>query len=332
MKQLVLISCLGALLLSMNVLAQKPELKFNPDKKFKIVQFTDAHIKPGDPASDVVFETVAKVLDTEKPDLVVLTGDIVTGQPAQKGWDAITALIIQRKIPFATVLGNHDDEQDLTRAQLAQQVEKKPFSLMVGKTENVSGYGNYVIPIRSAVGKSAAENLYFMDSNAYTTIEGVGTYGWFKNDQVQWFRDQSKKISKANDGKTIPALAFFHIPLPEYNQAYRNEKNPPIGVRLENEASPTLNSGMFAAMLESGDVTGMFVGHDHINDYVSYLYGVALCYGRFTGGKTTYGDLPNGGRIIELTEGNRSFRTWIRTGEGEVLLPVNFPEDLLPKK
>jgi hypothetical protein len=332
MKRAIHLTVLLAFLLAGNVLAQKPELKFNADNKFKIVQFTDTHIKPGDPLSDVVFTTVAKVLDAEKPDLVVLTGDIVTGRPAQKGWEAITELIIRRKIPFAAVFGNHDDEHDLTRAQLAELIEKMPFSLMIGKTGNVSGYGNYVIQVRSSDGKSTAENLYFMDSNAYTTIEGVGKYGWFHNDQIQWFRDQSRQIRKANGGKTIPALAFFHIPFPEYTQAYRNEKNPAIGVRLETEAAPTLNSGMFAAMLESGDVTATFVGHDHINDYVSYLYGIALCYGRFTGGKTTYGDLPNGGRVIELTEGNRAFKTWIRTGEGEVLLPVNFPEDLLPKK
>lgn len=253
MKRAIHLTVLLAFLLAANVLAQKPELKFDADKKFKIVQFTDAHIKPGDPLSDVAFTTVAKVLDAEKPDLVVLTGDIVTGRPAQKGWEAITELIIRRKIPFAAVFGNHDDEHDLTRAQLAELIEKMPFSLMVGKTRNVSGYGNYVIPVRSSDGKSTAENLYFMDSNAYSTIEGVGKYGWFQNDQIQWFRDQSRQIRKASGGKTIPALAFFHIPFPEYTQAYRNEKNPAIGVRLEAEAAPTLNSGMFAAMLESGD-------------------------------------------------------------------------------
>jgi len=332
MKRLFFNVCLGCMLFSIVAFAQKPELKFNKDKKFKIVQFTDTHIKPGVAASDVVFSTVNKVLDAEKPDLVVLTGDIVTGEPVQKGWDAITQLFIQRKIPFATVFGNHDDEHDMTREQLATMIEKLPYSLMVGKAKQVSGYGNYVLEISDSEGKNAAEILYLMDSNAYSKIKGVDGYNWFQNDQIQWYRDQSEKLKRKNDGKTLPALAFFHIPLPEYTVAYKNEKFPAIGVRLENEASPKLNSGMFTAMLESGDVAATFVGHDHINDYVAYLYGVALCYGRFTGGKTTYCELPNGGRIIELTEGQRSFKTWIRTGDGEVLLPVNFPEDLIPKK
>lgn len=28
-----------------------------------------------------------------------------------------------------------------------------------------------------------------------------------------------------------------------------------------------MNSGLFAAFLEAGDVMGAFVGHDHVNDF-----------------------------------------------------------------
>ena len=36
----------------------------------------------------------------------------------------------------------------------------------------------------------------------------------------------------------------------------------------------------------------------------------------FTGGPTEYIHLPNGARIIELNEGARTFKTWIRTKAG----------------
>ena len=42
-----------ALFLTTFCMAQKSELKFNKDGKFKIVQFTDVHFKYGNPASDV---------------------------------------------------------------------------------------------------------------------------------------------------------------------------------------------------------------------------------------------------------------------------------------
>lgn len=59
---------------------------------------------------------------------------------------------------------------------------------------------------------------------------------------------------------------------------------------------------MFAAMKEAGDVMGMFVGHDHDNDYAVMWKDILLAYGRFTGGNTEYNHLPNGARIIVLDE------------------------------
>ena len=52
-----------------------------------------------------------------------------------------------------------------------------------------------------------------------------------------------------------------------------------------------------------------FVGHDYVNDYVAPLHGVALIYGRFSGGGDTYGELRNGARVIEIREGKSFFTT-----------------------
>jgi hypothetical protein len=258
----------------------------------------------------------------------VFTGDVVTGRPVGKGWKMVTEPVIARKISFAVVFGNHDDEEDMTRAELSKIVETFPNCSFVTKVEDVYGYGNYVVPITSSEGTNTAALLYCMDSNAYSTLDSVEGYGWFKFDQIAWYRTQSKLLKEAN-GKVLPALAFFHIPLPEYRNAYLNEKNTPIGLRLEKECSPDINSGMYSAMLESGDVMATFVGHDHNNDYIGYLHGIALAYGRFTGSKNTYTELPNGARVIELTEGSRTFKTWIRTGTGEVYCTVEFPKSFI---
>lgn len=311
--------------------AQEINLQFHSDKSFKIVQFTDTHINADDPASDAAFATMAEVLDVEQPDLVVYTGDIVTGKPVEKGWELATRPCIEREIPFAVVFGNHDDEDGVSRAQLTELITQMPYSLLQSKVEEVSGYGNYVVEIESAESSGNAAILYFMDSNAYSTMEGIDGYGWFQANQVNWFLEQSED-QKQKNGNVLPALAFFHIPLPEYRQAYGNEKNPAIGVRLEDECAPAINTGMFAAMLHAGDVMGTFVGHDHVNDYMAYLHGIALAYGRFTGGKTTYGDLPSGARVIVLKEGERAFSSWIRLGNGDKLLPIEFPVDFLSEE
>jgi hypothetical protein len=83
-------------------------------------------------------------------------------------------------------------------------------------------------------------------------------------------------------------------------------------------------------MLEAGDVMGVFVGHDHVNDYAVDWRGILLAYGRYTGGDTVYNNIPNGNgaRVIELTEGARDFKTWIRIGGGKVLNELHYPNDI----
>ena len=61
---------------------------------------------------------------------------------------------------------------------------------------------------------------------------------------------------------------------------------------------------------------GVFVGHDHDDDYAVSWKGILLAYGRYTGGNTVYNHLTNGARVIELDENANSFRTWIRLKEG----------------
>jgi len=114
---------------------QKPVLKFNKDGKFKIVQFTDVHYIHGNPKSAVSLERINEVLDAEKPDLVLFTGDVIYGQPAEEGMRTILNLAANRQIPFGVTFGNHDDEQGLTRTQLFDIIQTIPYNL----TDSVAG-------------------------------------------------------------------------------------------------------------------------------------------------------------------------------------------------
>ena len=155
-------------------------------------------------------------------------------------------------------------------------------------------------------------------------------YDWLTFDQVNWYRQQSAAFTAKNDGKPLPALAFFHIPLPEYNEAASDENAILYGTRMEKACAPAINTGMFAAMKEMGDVMGTFVGHDHDNDYSVIWNNILLSHGRFTGGNTEYNHLPNGARIIVLDEGARTFTSWIRQKDGvvdKISYPASFVKD-----
>ena len=65
---------------------------------------------------------------------------------------------------------------------------------------------------------------------------------------------------------------------------------------------PASNSGMFESMLDKGDILGVFVGHDHNNDYLIDANGkILLAYGRKSGYNSAYDEvLPRGARIITV--------------------------------
>lgn len=308
--------------------AQNNDLRFNQDRKFKIVQFTDIHWIYGNPASDKAGERMAEVLDAEKPDLVIFTGDVVFDKPAGKALDKALEPVVERGIPFAVTWGNHDDEHDLTRAELSAHIASKSGNL-TSTTEGISGQTNYTLTIKSSKGDRDAAVLYIFDSHSYSPLKQIEGYDWIKHDQVQWYIERSRSFTQANGGKPLPALAFFHIPLPEYREATQNQNIYMVGTRKEMACAPEVNTGLATAMLEAGDVRGVFVGHDHVNDYVVDWNGILLGYGRFTGGATVYHDIPggNGARVIELTEGAHSLRTWIRIKGQKVINEVNYPAD-----
>ena len=310
-------------------MAQKNELQFNKDGKFKIVQFTDVHFKFGNPASDSALERINQVLDEEKPDLVIFTGDVIYAAPADKGMQQVLEQVSKRKLPFVVTFGNHDDEQGMTRDQLYDIIRKVPGNLLPDRGTVLSP--DYVLTVKSSTTpKKEAALLYCMDSRSYSPLKGVNGYAWFTFDQINWYRNQSADYTAKNGGQPVPALAFFHIPLSEYNIAASDEKAILRGTRMEEACAPKLNSGMFAAMKEAGDVMGVFAGHDHDNDYAVMWKDILLAYGRYTGGNTVYNHLPNGARIIVLDEGTRTFSSWIRQKDGvvdKVAYPASFVKD-----
>lgn len=296
-------------------------LSIPADGVFKIAQFTDVHWK-NDSAEQCAhtMNLFRHVLETENPDLAVLTGDIVDG-PSPAGWKAVCSVFVAAGIPFAVTLGNHDDEYEWSRDQIFDYLLNLPGFAGSKGPAGISGVGNYVIPLKSSVSGKNAALLYFLDSNAYCEDKSISDYGWIHFDQIAWYRNQSTEFTAGNGGKPYPALAFFHIPLPEYAEVKQKEST--IGSTIEKVYSPEINTGMLAAFIEMGDVMGTFVGHDHDNNYIGMYKGIALAYGKASG-YSGYGSIGKGARIIELTEGERGFRTWIRTRDarfGEVTVP-----------
>lgn len=282
--------------------------------KFKIAQFTDIHLHPADKKSEPVADSLLAVLAKESPDLVIMTGDIVTHQPAVQGWQYIMEMMAKAGIPYAVTMGNHDPEV-MQRDSIYDILASGPLFVGEKGPEGLQGCGNYILPILATDSDKVEALIYCMDSGDYSDVEKIEGYAWIKNSQIEWYRTNSQLYTELNGGEPLPALAFFHIATPEYRDI--NENTNMYGCNKEGSGigAPIVNSGFLLSCLEMGDVMGMFVGHDHDDDYIGQKHGIALAYGRVSG-FNAYGDLPRGARIIELREGERSFDTWISTPAG----------------
>jgi len=300
------------------------KLSFNLQRKFKIVQFTDTHWKATVGESKEAAECMHNVLEAEKPDLVIFTGDHVTGEPVAEGIDAVLEPVLSHKIPFAVVLGNHDDELSMTRREIFDYIKKLPGNL-TGTVDSITGVTNFTIPLYQSSSERIMTVLYGFDSNR-STVEA---------DQVAWYTQKSKEYTQKNKGIPVPSLAFFHIPVPEFRDALIDRDARFYGIRKEQVACSERNTGLFNAFKENGDVMAVIVGHDHLNDFVVCWKEIMLCYGRVTGSKkTSHYNLPdgsNGARVVELTEGERAFESWIRLRTGEKINAFQYPFDFIDK-
>lgn len=141
-------------------------LHFSHDGNFKIMQIADLHfsVDQGEcrdtsvPCTDggdkTTLSFLASVLDKEKPDFVVFSGDQLNGQGTS--WDAKSVLakfgrvMNERQIPWTAIFGNHDDEDGETRREQIRYMQNMPYSLVQAGPKDLHGVGNYVLKVFSA--------------------------------------------------------------------------------------------------------------------------------------------------------------------------------------
>ena len=155
-------------------------LHFSDDGKFKILQVADLHYSVSEGSCRDVDKSVlpeflsslgtdpcngdtltrsllAHTLAEEKPSLVVFTGDQLNGQTTS--WDAQSVMlkaiseVVDAKIPWAIVFGNHDDENtDLSRSEQMRLFTRMPYAVreMEEGPSWVDGVGNWLVEVKSA--------------------------------------------------------------------------------------------------------------------------------------------------------------------------------------
>ena len=216
-----------------------------------------------------------------------------------------------RGIPWAIVFGNHDDEHH-------KMTKEEMMKLYMSYEHNYSeiGYktfdrtGNYNLLIENSKNNSPKLNIYMMDSGKYAPFF-IGAYNWIKSTQIYWYKRTALDL-KEKYNQTIPALMFFHIPLRKFKKAWI--VGLISGKRFEKESCAKINLCFFNTLIKTGDVKGIFVGHDHFNNYCAFFKGIRMGYAGYTGyGGYGKNDIPRGARMFLINELDAAnFKTWIR--------------------
>jgi len=293
-------------------------LKTRTDGSFKIVQFTDLHFGEDKDFDLRTMEIEKIILESEKPDFVVITGDLVSGNELYEGgfedkWLKLTQPMKELNISWALALGNHD-YTDLTRDQivLLDQTENLSFTQRDGST--IPGVVNYRIPVYHHHTSMAVAHLWIFDSlGHHAGCYQVQGYDCVGVDQISWFVNKVRHLS--NISELAPGLAFFHIPIPEFITLWNTQTT--YGNCNEPICCSSVNTGLFSAMLKTNSIVSVHVGHDHSNDFYGNLNGIQMAYGRKTG-VASYGPdgLSRGARVIELQSEPFSITTWITDENG----------------
>lgn len=218
---------------------------FYTDRDLKILQLTDVHIGGGIMSlkkDKMALNAVAAMLTAEKPDLVVITGDLVYPVPFQSGTfnngistDMVITLLEKLGVYYTVCFGNHDSElySDYSREKIADKYANPDlkYSLFQKGPEDVDGYGNQVIKVKNS--KGIVTNAFFtIDSHSYIDGDFLGIQWKYDNiheNQIEWYKECVLAIDAANkaidpDCPMFTSLCFFHIPLEEYGIAWQEYK------------------------------------------------------------------------------------------------------------
>jgi hypothetical protein len=316
-------------------LTTKIPLRFRPDGSFRILMVSDVHGGAGYNRTKTTAAMEALV-DAEQPDLVLFGGDtagpgvihVETAEQLRSLLADLSEPMERRGIPWCHVFGNHDDNYGVPNEAAEGVYESFPCCVSKAGDPELSGVGNYVLPVTSTDGGEILLNIYGFDSHSgmseFFARYGIdpetklfppfvgdhGSEDTLNMDQVVWYYGISKEFESAC-GRKIPAVMFMHIPIPEFELITKYRRDARLtGHHGEDVCFSPLNSGIFRACVERGDVKGIFCGHDHWNDFSGVYMGITLACDASMSYHACQDNNLRGGRVIDFrAEDPASFTT-----------------------
>ncbi|CAG9996025.1 unnamed protein product [Clonostachys byssicola] len=366
-------------------------LRFKSDGTFQLSIFEDLHFGENawdqwGPQQDInSVQVLNKVLDFDTPDLVVLNGDLITGENTylENSTDYIDMIVgpmVERGLSWASTYGNHDYQVNVTGKTILEREKRWPnarTTQMVFAPD--AGVSNYYLPVYGAnctyYERCAPELLlWFFDSRGGFRYQewnedgsAIGHPNWVDTSVVDWFSQTNAKLVHKY-GRTIPSLAFTHIPSyaslalqagpgVDANRQPGINDDYPLAPQAEGWCSDGRNDGscsyggqdipFMKAISETPGLMALFSGHDHgatwcykwdtlVPGMTVQGNGINLCFGQHSG-YGGYGNWIRGARQVLVTQEmlqDFAVDTWIQLESGDtvgsVTLNTTYNQDSYP--
>ncbi|NMP38292.1 MAG: hypothetical protein GX051_09290 [Clostridiales bacterium] len=262
-------------------------------KDFVVMDITDVHLgcSPYTVKEDkLAMQAIHKLADSIKPDLIVVTGDCIYSAPTMGSLSSghsqkvFASFMETLGIPWTVTFGNHESEvyAFASREKMGKILESDEYKncVFTSGPQELTGIGNQVIIVRNNdENKTVNQVLMLLDSNDYTGV--ISNYDSIHKNQIEWYKSVISSIATQENRtvREIGSLAFFHIPVTEYETAY-DEGKIIFGTKNEPVCHPanTDEDVFFSEMQKFGSTRAMFAGHDHTNNYQAEYQGILLTY------------------------------------------------------
>ncbi|KAL7625255.1 hypothetical protein AAE478_004471 [Parahypoxylon ruwenzoriense] len=282
-------------------------LSFDDDGKFQISIFEDLHFGENawdqwGPQQDInSVKVINEILDVESPGLVILNGDLITGENTFAGnstqyVDQIVGPLVDRGLTWASTYGNHDYDFNISgNSILAREKQWRNSRTTQMVFDSEAGVSNYYLPVYDGISQNSTPELllWFFDSRGGFRFqqhdefgERVGQPNWVDFSVVNWFlQTNAELVNKYN--RVIPSLAFVHIPVfaasvlqqvgvDPHTEPGVNDDNP-LAPQAQGWCADGRNDGtcdyggqdipFMQAISEVPGLMAVFSGHDHGNTW-----------------------------------------------------------------
>lgn len=220
---LAMLAMFFSLLIFSSALLCKADLNLAKDNSFHISVFSDLHYGEnestfGIPADMNSATLMRQVLSQERPDFVVLNGDLITGENTfafnSTGYvDEIVAPLVEGEYSWASTYGNHDSKYNLSREALYAEEKKYASAYTQHGPAGTDGVTNYVLSVFSANTTGSIQTpvalLWFFDSRGGSeyqslpaNVDNIDNY--VSNGTVSWYRSAQAELQVR--------CSFFPIP------------------------------------------------------------------------------------------------------------------------